>query len=160
MPKGYPPEFRRRVLELLKAGRSVAEVASDLGVSRQAIYNWRRQEPLTRHQVEGEHADPAGARWEGDKIAVRTSRARLFNRDPTRRRSEHQIGRVYRRLQAGAGPTTEAAVQTREVEASVTVEGRVVDVEPVVRAPWWNAQRAGTGGHVRHCRFGRAVRPP
>ena len=65
MPKRYPPEFRRRILELLKAGRSVAEVASDLGVSRQAIYNRRRQEPLTRHQVEGEHADLAGARWEG-----------------------------------------------------------------------------------------------
>ena len=45
MPKRYPPEFRRRVLALLKAGRSVAEVASDLGVSGQAIYNWRRQEP-------------------------------------------------------------------------------------------------------------------
>lgn len=43
MPKRYPPEFRHRVLELVKAGRSVSEVASDLGVSSQAIYNWRRQ---------------------------------------------------------------------------------------------------------------------
>lgn len=43
MPKGYPPEFRRRVLELVKAGRPVTEVAADLGVSSQAIYNWRRQ---------------------------------------------------------------------------------------------------------------------
>ena len=46
MPKRYPPEFRRRVLELVKAGRSVAEVAADLGVSSQAIYNWRRQEQI------------------------------------------------------------------------------------------------------------------
>lgn len=30
MPKRYPPEFRRRVLELLKAGGSVTEVAADL----------------------------------------------------------------------------------------------------------------------------------
>jgi len=43
MPKRYPPEFRRRVLELVKAGRPVTEVAADLGVSTQAIYNWRRQ---------------------------------------------------------------------------------------------------------------------
>lgn len=43
MPKRYPPEFRRRVLELVKAGRPVTEVAADLGVSSQAIYNWRRQ---------------------------------------------------------------------------------------------------------------------
>lgn len=46
MPKKYPPEFRRRVLGLLKAGRSVAEVAADLGVSSQAIYNWRRREEI------------------------------------------------------------------------------------------------------------------
>ena len=46
MPKRYPPEFRRRVLELVKAGRSVSEVAADLGVSTQAIYNWPRQEQI------------------------------------------------------------------------------------------------------------------
>jgi transposase-like protein len=43
MPKRYPPEFRHRVLELVRAGRSVTEVARELGVSSQAIYNWRRQ---------------------------------------------------------------------------------------------------------------------
>ena len=43
MPKRYPPEFRHRVLELVKAGRSVSEVASELEVSSQAIYDWRRQ---------------------------------------------------------------------------------------------------------------------
>jgi transposase len=33
MPKRYPSEFRRRVLDLIAAGRSVASVAEDLGVS-------------------------------------------------------------------------------------------------------------------------------
>ena len=46
MPKRYPREFRRRVLELLKAGKSVSEVAADLGLSTQTIYNWRRQEQI------------------------------------------------------------------------------------------------------------------
>jgi len=41
--KGYPPEFRRRVGELVEGGRKVAEVAADLGVSEQSIYTWRRQ---------------------------------------------------------------------------------------------------------------------
>ena len=41
--KGYPPEFRRRVVELVEAGRRVAEVAADLGVSEQSVYTWRRQ---------------------------------------------------------------------------------------------------------------------
>lgn len=44
MPFRYPPEFRRRVLDLVAAGRSVASVAADLGVSGQTIYTWRKQE--------------------------------------------------------------------------------------------------------------------
>lgn len=35
--KGYPPEFRRRVVELVEAGGWVAEVAADLGISEQSI---------------------------------------------------------------------------------------------------------------------------
>jgi len=31
--RGYPPEFRRRVLDLLAAGRKVADLARDLAVS-------------------------------------------------------------------------------------------------------------------------------
>ncbi len=37
---GYPAEFRRKVLDLLAEGRSVASVAHDLGVNDQTIYNW------------------------------------------------------------------------------------------------------------------------
>ena len=48
MPYRYPPEFRRRVLDLLAAGRSVASLSSDLGVSDQTIYNWRRQDAVDR----------------------------------------------------------------------------------------------------------------
>lgn len=33
MPRSYPPEFRRKVLDLLAAGRSVTQVAEDLGIS-------------------------------------------------------------------------------------------------------------------------------
>ena len=41
--RGYPPEFRKRVIELVEGGRKVAEVAADLGISEQTIYVWRRQ---------------------------------------------------------------------------------------------------------------------
>lgn len=41
--RGYPPEFRRRVVELVEGGRKVAEVAMELEVSEQTIYSWRRQ---------------------------------------------------------------------------------------------------------------------
>lgn len=41
--RGYPSEFRRRVIELIERGKKVAEVARDLDVSQQTIYVWRRQ---------------------------------------------------------------------------------------------------------------------
>jgi transposase len=44
MPYRYPPEFRRRVLDLIASGRSVASIAVDLGVSDQTVYTWRKQE--------------------------------------------------------------------------------------------------------------------
>lgn len=51
--RGYPPEFRRRVLDLLAAGRRVSDLARDLGVSDQTIYTWRRQEEIDRGLVPG-----------------------------------------------------------------------------------------------------------
>ena len=41
--RGYPPEFRRRVVDLVEGGRKVSEVATELEVSEQTIYTWRRQ---------------------------------------------------------------------------------------------------------------------
>ncbi|MEU1238703.1 IS3 family transposase [Micromonospora aurantiaca] len=53
MPRRYPPEFRRKVLDLLKAGRPVAELVRDLEISDQTIYNWRRQELIDTGQMPG-----------------------------------------------------------------------------------------------------------
>lgn len=35
--RGYPPEFRRRVVDLLEEGCSVAQVAYDLGISEASL---------------------------------------------------------------------------------------------------------------------------
>jgi transposase len=51
--RGYPPEFRRRVLDLVEADRSVADVARDLGISDQSVYAWRRQDRIDRGLVPG-----------------------------------------------------------------------------------------------------------
>lgn len=42
----YPPEFRRRLVELVRSGRSVSEVAREFQVARQSIVNWAKQEGL------------------------------------------------------------------------------------------------------------------
>ena len=44
--RGYPAEFRQRVLDLIAAGRRVEDVARDLGISDQTVYNWRRQDRI------------------------------------------------------------------------------------------------------------------
>ena len=44
MPAPYPLEFRREAVELLKrSGRSVPELARELGVSPQSLRNWSRR---------------------------------------------------------------------------------------------------------------------
>ena len=66
MPRSYPPEFRRKVLALLKAGRTVAQLANDLQISDQTIYTWRRQEAIDTGRLPGitstDHAELTVAR--------------------------------------------------------------------------------------------------
>jgi transposase-like protein len=66
VPKRYPPEFRRKVLDLVAAGRRVAQIATDLDISQQTIYLWRRQELIDTGQLPGitshEQAELAAAR--------------------------------------------------------------------------------------------------
>ena len=44
MPRRYPVEFRRKVLDLIEAGKPVAEIAEQLGITAQTVYNWRNQD--------------------------------------------------------------------------------------------------------------------
>jgi transposase-like protein len=64
--RGYPPEFRRKVLDLVGAGRPIAEVAQALGISDQSIYTWRRQDRIDRGLepalTSAEKAELAGAK--------------------------------------------------------------------------------------------------
>jgi transposase len=40
---GYPPEFRRRIVELVRAGRTPVELAGEFEPTAQSIRNWVRQ---------------------------------------------------------------------------------------------------------------------
>ncbi|MFJ1561478.1 transposase [Streptomyces mirabilis] len=53
MSRSYPPEFRRKVLDLVASGRKVAEVAQLLGISDQTIYVRRRQHLIDTGQLPG-----------------------------------------------------------------------------------------------------------
>jgi transposase len=48
-----PAGVQTQGLDLIEAGRSVTDVARDLGISGQAIHTWRRQDRIDRGLVPG-----------------------------------------------------------------------------------------------------------
>ena len=44
--RGYAREFRRRVVELVRGGRPVSVVATEIGVSEATVYRWRLQDRI------------------------------------------------------------------------------------------------------------------
>jgi transposase-like protein len=44
VPRTYDAEFRRRVLELVQAGRPVRLVAAELGLAEATVYRWKAQD--------------------------------------------------------------------------------------------------------------------
>jgi transposase-like protein len=43
VPRTYDPEFRRRALELVRAGMPVRLVAAELGLAPATVYRWKAQ---------------------------------------------------------------------------------------------------------------------
>ena len=89
MPRRYPAEFRRKVLDLVAAGRPVAQVAHDLDISAQTIYTWRRQQLIDSGQIPGmtstDHAE---------LVAARKRIAELENELAIHRRAAELLGDV------------------------------------------------------------------
>ena len=58
MPAPYPPEFRREAVELLRrSGKTVPQLAAELGVSPQSLRNWARQIDVDEGRAEGLTSD-------------------------------------------------------------------------------------------------------
>jgi transposase len=53
MARSYAPEFRRRVVELVRSSRSVAAVSAEIGVSEATVYRWRAQDRIDRGERPG-----------------------------------------------------------------------------------------------------------
>jgi len=45
-PGAYPPEFRHKILELIRSGRTANDLSREFDISRQTIANWLRQADL------------------------------------------------------------------------------------------------------------------
>ncbi|MDT5342894.1 MAG: putative transposase [Mycobacterium sp.] len=48
MPSPYPPEFRRRALDLVTSGRTVRDIAASLGIAESCLYRWKSRDLIDR----------------------------------------------------------------------------------------------------------------
>jgi transposase-like protein len=48
MPRPYPPEFRRRALDLVESGRTIRDVATSLGIAESCLHRWRHRDLVDR----------------------------------------------------------------------------------------------------------------
>ena len=53
MARTYDSEFRRRGVELVRSGRSVAVVCSELGLAEATVYRWKAQDLIDRGEKPG-----------------------------------------------------------------------------------------------------------
>lgn len=68
-PHAYPPEFRRKVVELARAGRRLDELAAEFSLAPQTVRNWVKQADLD-----------SGQRTDGATTDMREENARLRKR--------------------------------------------------------------------------------
>lgn len=116
--RGYPAEFRRKVLDLVAAGRPVARIAAELGISDQTIYTWARQDRIDQGLEPGLST--------GEKTELAEARRRIHQLE-----SELAANRRAMELIREAVPpkVRYAAVTTMAAEGiPVDVACRVLDV--------------------------------
>jgi transposase InsO family protein len=53
MPRSYAPQFRAMVIEQVRAGRRVIEVAASVEVAEATVYRWLRQDRIDRGELAG-----------------------------------------------------------------------------------------------------------
>lgn len=59
MPRRYPAEVRRQVIDLARSGTRVPQLVATFGVSEATIYNWLKQEKIDRGEIDGTSTDQA-----------------------------------------------------------------------------------------------------
>lgn len=89
MPRPFPAEFRRRAVELVRAGKPITKAAVELGVGAAAIHNWVRQDQIDRGEPTGittpESIELAKARKRiqqlEEEVAILRTALKLFEED-------------------------------------------------------------------------------
>jgi transposase len=72
-PRSYPLDFRHKVLELLRSGRRIDELATEFELSPQTIRNWEKQADLDG----GKRTDGLTSEERGELSKLRRENKRL-----------------------------------------------------------------------------------
>ena len=126
--KGYPPEFRRRVIDLVEGGRKVSEVAIELEVSEQTIYTWRRQARIDAGLEAGvttvEFAELTAAKRRIRELGDPSSRNRSAEGEDRPRKTYAAI-----KVIAAEGLPVELACRVLGISVSGTTSDRIVRLQ-------------------------------
>ena len=57
MPRSYPLEVRRQVIELARSGTRVAQLAATFGMTEATVYSWLKQDRVDRGEEVGRTTD-------------------------------------------------------------------------------------------------------
>jgi transposase-like protein len=83
MPRSYPPEVRRQVIELARAGTRIAQLPVTFGLSDATIYNWLKQDRIDRGELPGvsteQQLDLAAAKRRIGQLETELAVARKVN---------------------------------------------------------------------------------
>jgi transposase-like protein len=80
--KPYPPEFRRRALDLVASGRSVREVAAMLGIAESCLHRWKSRDLVDRglKSPTPEQAESAAVRAAQDRITELENEVKILRK--------------------------------------------------------------------------------
>lgn len=134
----YPPEFRERIIELVRAGRSPEELAEEFEPSSQTIRNWVKQADLDH-----------GVRKDGLTTEEREELRRL-RRENKQLKLEREILKKARPGSLGRATRSRSGVRVRERESgALSGSNDVPNAGPLPQRVLCLAGAASVGqGHI------------
>ena len=132
----YAPEFRRQMVELVRAGRSPEELSREFEPTAQAIRNW---------VVQGERDE--GRRGDGPSTAEREELRRLRREKSSAARRTRYLGKSHGLVCSG-DRTGEVYrfMRANQAEFRIATMARVLGVSPSGYYAWRTRERLGARG--------------
>jgi transposase len=150
VPRRYPAEFRRKVLDLVAADPPVAQVAYDLQISAQVIYTWRRQQLIDSGQIPSmtstDHAELVAARKRIAELAIHRRAAELLGDVVPPKGTSRRSGTARRTLRQAPNPRPAPPSYSAAPQPDSNSSRPAAPIRPPLSAPLTRPVTATTPG--------------